>query len=33
MKIQLKESEIKLSHYIDMYQKEKLEKEQIISAF
>jgi hypothetical protein len=29
-RIQLKEADIKLSHFSEMYQKEKLEKDQII---
>ena len=33
LKISLKESEIKLRHYNDMYQKELREKENIIAAF
>jgi len=33
LKISMKESEIKLKHYSDMYQKELSEKEEIIKAF
>eukprot|EP00347_Sterkiella_histriomuscorum_P006253 403353478 len=33
LKIQLKESEIKLNHFTDMYDKEKQEKDSIIQAF
>lgn len=32
-KIQQKESEIRLQHYIEMYEKERLEKEQLSQAF
>ena len=32
-KIQKKEAEIKLTHYIDMYEKERSEKENMIFTF
>jgi hypothetical protein len=32
-RIQLKEAEIRLQHYAEMYEKERTEKEQISQAF